>query len=38
MSTALATTRRWNPESGKLASARAQQLGIADLLKGWLDV
>ncbi len=28
---------RWNPESGKLSRARAAELGIADLLDGYLE-
>jgi len=27
----------WNAKTGKLARARAEKLGIADLLEGWLD-
>jgi aldehyde:ferredoxin oxidoreductase len=27
----------WNAETGKLARGRAEQLGIAELLDGWLD-
>lgn len=28
---------RWNPETGALAKARADELGVADLLAGYLD-
>jgi aldehyde:ferredoxin oxidoreductase len=31
------TAMGWNPETGKLARARAERLGIAELLDGWLD-
>jgi aldehyde:ferredoxin oxidoreductase len=27
----------WDPATGKLARSRAERLGIADLLEGWLD-
>ena len=31
------TAMHWNPDTGHLAVQRARELGIADLLAGYLD-